>query len=161
MSVRRGGGLARRKARPRPKSLDHHQTDTNREVFMLLAQSIMVTLVMLAPVIFCLVASGLLFAYYFPLWLKATTAGARVSLGDMLRMTISGVKPRAVIDALVTAKQGEVRLSSPEVEAAYLKGVNLDKVIQATVRAKQQGLDLSFQELVEEELRTDEEPGLA
>lgn len=128
---------------------------------MLFAQSIMVTLVMLAPVIFCLVASGLLFAYYFPLWLKATTAGARVSLGDMLRMTISGAKPRVVVDAMVTAKQGEVSLSSLEVEAAYLKGVDLDKVIQATVRAKQQGLGLSFQELVEEELRTDEEPGLA
>jgi uncharacterized protein YqfA (UPF0365 family) len=123
---------------------------------MLFAQSIMVTLVMLAPVIFCLVAGVLLFVYYFPLWLKATTAGAGVSLPDMLRMTISGAKPRVVIDAMVTAKQGDVNLSSLEVEAAYLKGVDLDKVIRATVRAKQQGLGISFQDLVEEELRPDD-----
>jgi uncharacterized protein YqfA (UPF0365 family) len=58
----------------------------------------------------------------------------------------------AVVQALIAARQGGMVVSCTEMERALLQGVDLTKITLAAIHAKKQGLDFTFQELVDAEL---------
>ena len=71
---------------------------------------------------------------------------------DILGMRFRGTDVKAVVQALVMARQAEAPLSSREVERAYLQGVDLEKIVLAFIRAKKDDMDLTFEQLVEADL---------
>lgn len=98
------------------------------------------------------------FTRFFRLWVAAKFAGLPITLLDLLGMTFRKCNPKVVVKTLIMAKQAGVLLSSVEVERAYLAGADLQKISAALVRSKAEGMEVSFQDLVETDLR-DNVPG--
>jgi uncharacterized protein YqfA (UPF0365 family) len=85
-------------------------------------------------------------------WLQAFMAGAQVSLIDILGMRFRRIDPQVVIRSLILARQSGVEVSSLDLQRAYLRGVDLEKVTLAHIQAQKRDLGTTFDELVELEL---------
>ena len=86
------------------------------------------------------------------LWFQTKMTGLPLNLLDIVGMRFRKVNPRVVVRTLIMAKQAGIDLPCEEVELAYLQGADLNKVAMALVRAKEEGTEMSFQELVEADL---------
>jgi uncharacterized protein YqfA (UPF0365 family) len=93
------------------------------------------------------------FARFFRLWVAAKVAGFPITLLDLFGMTFRKCNPKVVVETLIMVKQAGVLLSSVGVERAYLAGADLQKISAALVRGKAEGMEVSFQDLVETDLR--------
>lgn len=82
-------------------------------------------------------------------WLRSYLSGTPVSVFDILGMQLRRTDVNAVLNALAMARQGGVHLSCRQVERAYLQRVDLEKLALAMVQAKKQGMDVTWEELVE------------
>jgi len=84
------------------------------------------------------------------LWFQAMMSGARVGLIDLIAMRFRKVSPTQIVNARIMAHQagiqikGEGGVRSQELEAHYLAGGNVEKVIQAIIAAERANLDLDF-----------------
>jgi len=110
------------------------------------------TIVIILLVVFLLVPLFvfLAFARVFNLWFQAYMSGVGVPMVEILGMIFRKVDAKAVVKALIMAKQvAGVDLSREELERAYLQGADLDKLARAVIRAKEQNIEITFQELVE------------
>ena len=100
-----------------------------------------------------MVAAGVLFVlimffYYVPffLWINALSAGVRISLVQLFLMRLRRVPPRTIVYALIVAhKAGLKDITRDDLEAHYLAGGHVEKVVQALVSASKANIDLSFQ----------------
>jgi len=89
-----------------------------------------------------------LFFYYVPffLWLSAKVSGVNMSLLQLFLMRIRKVPPQTIVNALIEGhKAGLKDLKRDELEAHYLAGGHVEKVIHAMVSASKANIDLSFQ----------------
>lgn len=89
-----------------------------------------------------------LFLYYVPvvMWFSALVSGVRVSLLQLILMRIRKVPPSAIVRALIEAhKAGLKDVKRDELEAHYLAGGNIEKVVHALVSASKANIDLTFQ----------------
>lgn len=90
----------------------------------------------------------LIFFYYVPffLWINAISAGVRISLVQLFLMRIRRVPPRTIVTAMIEAhKAGLKTITRDELEAHYLAGGHVEKVVHALVSASKANIDLSFQ----------------
>ena len=88
-----------------------------------------------------------LFAYYVPvmLWLQASSAGVPVSLIHLVTMRLRRVDPAYVVAPLIRGRQaGLDDLTEHHLEAHYLAGGNVDRVVQALIEAHKANIDLDF-----------------
>ncbi len=95
-----------------------------------------------------LVVLFFLFLYYVPilLWFSALVSGVRISLIQLVLMRIRKVPPGVIVRAMIEAyKAGLTSLKRDELEAHYLAGGQVAKVIHALVSANKANIDLSFQ----------------
>ena len=122
---------------------------------MLFAQSVIVAIAMLLPMLFLLVACFLIFTMFFRLWLQAFLSGNPVMIFDLIRMRLSRVDYKTVVQAMITAKQGGVTLDVHDVEKAWTQGIDLDKIVRAAILARDEGIDVSFDDLVAQERKED------
>ncbi|MCA1745966.1 MAG: flotillin-like FloA family protein, partial [Bacteroidales bacterium] len=89
-----------------------------------------------------------LFLYYVPvlLWFSARVSGVRTSLLQLILMRVRKVPPAAIVRALIVAhKAGLHDVKRDELEAHYLAGGHIEKVVNALVSASKANIDLSFQ----------------
>jgi uncharacterized protein YqfA (UPF0365 family) len=89
-----------------------------------------------------------LFLYYVPvvMWFSALVSGVRVSLLQLILMRIRKVPPSAIVRAMIEAhKAGLKDVKRDELEAHYLAGGNIEKVVHALVSASKANIDLTFQ----------------
>lgn len=97
----------------------------------------------------CLVVIGL-FIKFGNLWLQAYTSNARVSMLSLLGMTLRQVNPRTIVDAKIQAMQAGVGtdattgITTQRLEAHYLAGGDVPRVINAIVAAQRADIDLDF-----------------
>jgi len=90
----------------------------------------------------------LIFFYYVPffLWINAISAGVRISLVQLFLMRIRRVPPRTIVYAMIEAhKAGLKNITRDELEAHFLAGGHVEKVVHALVSASKANIDLSFQ----------------
>lgn len=95
-----------------------------------------------------LVVLFFLFLYYVPilLWFSALVSGVRISLIQLVLMRIRKVPPGIIVRAMIEAyKAGLKDIKRDELEAHYLAGGHVAKVIHALVSANKANIDLSFQ----------------
>ncbi len=85
-------------------------------------------------------------------WLQAFMAGAPVSLGQVVGMRLRKVDARVVVRASIMATQAGISLSSVELERAYLRGADVEKIMPLLVQAHKEGKDVAFQDLVKADL---------
>ena len=96
--------------------------------------------------------SVLLFTTFFSTWLKAFTSGTPVMILDLIGMRMRGTDFKAVVRALIVARQGDVIIPPAEMEKAWVQGVDLDRVTLAIIQARKDNMDVSFQQLVDADL---------
>ena len=89
-----------------------------------------------------------IFFHYVPflLWLSAKVSGVHISLLQLFLMRIRNVPPAIIVRALIEAhKAGLKQLTRDELEAHYLAGGHVERVVHALVSASKAKIDLSFQ----------------
>ena len=86
--------------------------------------------------------------HYIPflLWLSAKVSGVRISLVQLFLMRIRNVPPSVIVHAMIEAhKAGLGSITRDELEAHYLAGGHVEKVVNALVSASKANIELSFQ----------------
>lgn len=98
-------------------------------------------LIIVAIVFLCI------FFYFVPfsLWLSARVSGVRISLIQLFLMRIRKVPPSIIVNAMIEAhKAGINTISRDELEAHYLAGGHVVRVVHALVSAAKADINLSF-----------------
>src|SRR5690349_21628681 len=101
---------------------------------------------------FFLVTFFLMLSLFVP-WLQGFLTGANVPLLALVGMKLRKTNVSQVMKYLILARQSGVPLTWRELERAYLRGVDLEKITLAHIESQKQQLGLSFEELVELELK--------
>ncbi|MGD8780107.1 MAG: flotillin-like protein FloA [Ignavibacteria bacterium] len=90
----------------------------------------------------------ILFLYLVPitLWLSALFAGVRIKiLSDLVGMRFRRVPPSIIVKSKITASKAGIAIETALLEAHYLAGGNVIKVVNALISANKANLDLSFE----------------
>lgn len=94
--------------------------------------------------------TGLVFAIllfnFLGLWIQALFSGAQISLFAMMGMRIRKVNPRLIVNAKIMAVKAGLTLDTGFLEAHFLAGGNVPRVIQALITADKAGIELSFKQ---------------
>ena len=103
---------------------------------------------LIAGVSFGAVILLVLFFHYVPfvLWLSAKVSGVRISLLQLFLMRIRNVPPGVIVQAMIEAhKAGLEDITRDSLEAHYLAGGNVERVVHALVSASKANIELTFQ----------------
>ena len=86
------------------------------------------------------------FFYFVPvgMWFSALVSGVRVSLLQLVLMRWRRVPPRIIVQALIEGTKAGLTLNRNELEAHYLAGGNVPKVVHALVSAQKANIPLDF-----------------
>lgn len=90
----------------------------------------------------------IIFFHYVPffLWLSAKVSGVRISLVQLFLMRIRNVPPYTIVPSMIEAhKAGISNITRDELEAHYMAGGHVERVVHALVSASKANIDLSFQ----------------
>ena len=104
-------------------------------------------LFVLLIVALCIVALAVFF-YFVPflLWISALVSGVHISLVQLFLMRIRKVPPQIIVRAMIEAhKAGLKSITRDELEAHYLAGRRVERVVHALVSAAKANIDLGFQ----------------
>lgn len=97
--------------------------------------------------IFTAIVLFAVFLYYVPffLWISALVSGVHISLIQLMLMRIRKVPAATIVQALIEAhKAGLSDINRNDLEAHYLAGGNVVKVVHALVSASKANIDLGF-----------------
>ena len=100
--------------------------------------------VLLAAIIVLVV----IFFYFVPflLWISARVSGVSISLLQLFLMRIRKVPPQIIVRAMIEAhKAGLKEITRDELEAHYLAGGHVERVVHALVSASKANIILGFQ----------------
>ncbi|MBL1211885.1 MAG: flotillin-like protein FloA [Ignavibacteriae bacterium] len=100
-------------------------------------------IVIIIAVIFLLI----LFTYFIPvgLFITAYFSGVKVKIfKDLVGMRLRKVPPNIIVRSKITATKAGIPMEIPLLEAHYLAGGNVIKVVNALISASKANLDLSF-----------------
>jgi uncharacterized protein YqfA (UPF0365 family) len=84
--------------------------------------------------------------YYIPvgLWFSALVSDVRISLIQLFLMRFRKVPPSVIVRALIEGTKAGLVLNRNELEAHYLAGGHVEKVVHALVSAQKANIELSF-----------------
>jgi len=102
------------------------------------------TIVLIVVVVFLLI----LFFYFVPvgLYITAYFSGVKVKIfKDLIGMRLRKVPPYIIVRSLITASKAGIAIEQPKLEAHYLAGGNVIKVINALISADKANLGLTFE----------------
>lgn len=94
-----------------------------------------------------LVALGFVFMFfrYFKLWLRGFVTKAGISPPTLVFMALRNVNPHVIMDARIMAVQaGLTDVSVQGLEAHYLSGGNVRRIVQALIAAHRAKIDLNW-----------------
>ncbi|UCE06318.1 MAG: flotillin-like protein FloA [bacterium] len=103
----------------------------------------LVVLVVIAIIIFLS-----LFSYFIPvgLWITAYFSGVKVKiLKDLVGMRLRKVPPQMIIRPMISATKAGIVVNIDKLEAHYLAGGNVERVINALISADKANINLSFE----------------
>lgn len=89
-----------------------------------------------------------IFFHFVPffLWLSAKVSGVRISLIQLFLMRIRNVPPSVIVPSLIEAhKAGLSNITRDNLEAHYMTGGHVQRVVHALVSASKANIDLSFE----------------
>ncbi len=90
----------------------------------------------------------LFFLYLVPvgLWVTAYFSGVRLKLvRDLVGMRLRKVPPAIIVKPLITAHKAGIYVDTPQLEAHYLAGGQVQKVVNALISADKANIDLTFE----------------
>lgn len=94
-----------------------------------------------------IIAFFVLFTYFIPigLWISAAAAQVYVGLFTLVGMRLRRIPPPLIINSLVSANKAGLNLDTNVLEAHYLAGGDVNKVVLALIAADKANIDLEFQ----------------
>ena len=109
----------------------------------------METSFILSIVLYALIGIGIIiFLYYVPfmLWINAMVSGVHISLIQLFLMRIRKVPPSLIVNCMIEAhKAGLTDVKRDGLEAHFLAGGHIQRVVHALVSASKAGINLPFQ----------------
>jgi len=99
-------------------------------------------------IIFLVLMGLIIFMYFVPvgLWITAYFSGVKLKLlRDLVGMRLRKVPPAAIVRPLITAYKAGIYLDTPQLEAHYLAGGHVQRVINALISADKANIDLNFE----------------
>ncbi len=91
---------------------------------------------------------SMVFLYFIPLglWVTAYFSGVKLKLvRDLVGMRLRKVPPTKIVRPLITAHKAGIYLDTPQVEAHFLAGGQIQNVVNALISADKANIDLSFE----------------
>jgi uncharacterized protein YqfA (UPF0365 family) len=79
------------------------------------------------------------------LWISALAANVKVSIFNLIGMRLRRVVPSRIIFPLIKATKAGIGVTVNQLEAHYLAGGNVDKVVDALIAAHRADFDLPFE----------------
>lgn len=79
------------------------------------------------------------------LWFSAVASGAHVSIATLIGMRIRKVPPAGIVNPKIKATKAGIEISINKLEAHYLAGGNVDRVINALIAAQGAGIPLDVE----------------
>jgi len=79
------------------------------------------------------------------LWIASIAAGVPVGLVNLIGMRLRRVVPSKIVLPLIKATKAGLKVQVDKLEAHYLAGGNVDRVIDAWIAAERAGIPLSFE----------------
>ncbi|RNC29457.1 MAG: hypothetical protein AWM53_00455 [Candidatus Dichloromethanomonas elyunquensis] len=79
------------------------------------------------------------------LWISALAAGVNVGIFTLVGMRLRRVIPGRIVAPLIKAHKAGLGLSPAQLEAHYLAGGNVDKVVNALIAAERAAIPLKFE----------------
>ncbi len=86
----------------------------------------------------------LLVIKYGGLWLQARLSGAKVSIPQLIGMSLRKVNSRTIVVNRITAMRAGVQVTTEDLESHYLAGGRVPNVVRAMIAANRANIDLSF-----------------
>lgn len=93
------------------------------------------------------IAILIIFFSFFPvrLWIAARAAGVHVGIINLVGMKLRKVRPALIINPMIKATKGGLNTSINKLEAHYLAGGNVDRVVNALIAAQRAEIPLEFE----------------
>jgi uncharacterized protein YqfA (UPF0365 family) len=85
-------------------------------------------------------------ASFFSLWLQALFSKASVGIFQLLGMRLRKVNPRMIVESRILSVKAGIPVETNLLEAHYLSGGNVLRVVQAIIAANKANINLSFAE---------------
>ena len=102
--------------------------------------------IILAFVVIALIFLSLFFRFIpIGLWVTALASGVRVSFATLFGMRFRKVNPSHIVNPMIQAYKAGLRPLVDDMEAHYLSGGNVTRVIDALLSADKAGIPLTFQ----------------
>ena len=89
--------------------------------------------------------AGLLYFVPLGLWIAALAAGVRVGIPTLIGMRLRRVSPSGIINPKITAHKAGLDLNTDQMEAHYLAGGNVSRVVEALISADKANISLDWQ----------------
>ena len=85
--------------------------------------------------------------YFIPvgLWFSALVSGVRISLLQLILMRWRKVPPSTIVSSMIESTKAGLSLDPNELEAHYLAGGHVERVVHALVSASKANIELPFQ----------------
>lgn len=79
------------------------------------------------------------------LWISAAAAGVKIGLGTLIGMRLRRVPPTKIVNPQIKAVKAGLSTSIDKLEAHYLAGGNVDRVVNALIAAQRANIPLEFE----------------
>ena len=99
-------------------------------------------------VVVAIIVLLLIFFYFVPigLWITAFFSGVRVRIfRDLIGMRLRKVPPHQIIRPLIAATKAGIKLNTDKLEAHFLAGGNVSRVVTALISADKANINLAFE----------------
>ena len=104
-------------------------------------------LILVAVIVGIFIGLSIFFHFVpFFLWMSAKVSGVKISLLQLVLMRIRNVPPGVIVPCLIEAhKAGLSTITRDNLEAHYMTGGHVERVVHALVSASKANIDLSFE----------------
>jgi len=94
-----------------------------------------------------IIVAVMMFLYFVPLglWISALAANVSVGIFNLVGMRMRRVVPQKIILPLIKANKAGLTVNSNQLEAHYLAGGNVDKVVDALIASQRAQITLPFE----------------
>src|SRR5690606_21204566 len=88
----------------------------------------------------------ILVMYFIPvrLWIAAWSSGAYVGLSTLVGMRLRRVPPSTIVTARISSAKAGLQISIDDLEAHYLAGGNVERVVNALISADKANIVMPF-----------------
>ncbi|MCP3967112.1 MAG: flotillin-like protein FloA [Lentisphaerae bacterium] len=98
----------------------------------------LIAIIIFILIIFCVVIP-------IPLWIAAVFSGVKIKISSLVGMRLRRVPPQVILSAMIQAIKAGLEVNSNDLEAHFLAGGNVFRVVQALVVADKANIPLSLQ----------------